>query len=190
MHIFKEMVKNFNNFIKKHIILFSAIIMILFYIMIVFIIYKIRKNNLASWEAISALGEWASILIAVLIPIAAVYLEKQIEKNNKDVNNKKEEIKDSNLALYDELSDLKKQIHILTQNKENFDKDENLKYEIYKYICISMITTTKNIMEKFKLTFEEAHNILCELSRVDEIIKPAYIDDDPDNENCNWVKVK
>lgn len=190
MDSFKEMAKNFNNFIKKHIILFSVIIMFLFYIIIVFIIYEIRKNNLASWEAISALGEWASILIAILIPIAAIYLEKQIEKNNKDVNNKKEEIKDSNLALYDELSNLKKQINLLTQKKENLDKDENLKNEIYKYICISMITTTKNIMEKFKLTFEKAHNILLELSRVDGIIKPAYINDDPDNENCNWKKVK
>lgn len=139
--------------------------MILFYGIIVFDIYEISKNNLVSWDAISALGEWVSILIS----IAAVHLEKQIEKINKDVNSKKEK-KDSNLVLYDKLSSLKKQIKFLTQNRENLEKDKNLKLEIYKYICISMITTTKNIMEKFKLSFEETHNMLLELSRVDGII--------------------
>ena len=77
--------------IKKHIILLTAILMLLIYIGIIIIIYVIRQKNWASWEAINALGEWANILIAILIPIAAIYLEKRLEKNDKEVEEKKEE---------------------------------------------------------------------------------------------------
>ena len=71
--------------IKKHIILLTAILMLLIYIGIIITIYVFRKKNWISWEAINVLVELANIFIAILIPIAAVYVEKSLEKNNKEV---------------------------------------------------------------------------------------------------------
>lgn len=167
--------------IRKHIIISMAVLICVTYIIIVLVIFLIRKYNLASWDAISALGEWAGIIVAILIPIAAIYLEKQLEKN-------KTEIKDSNVSLYDEITSLKNQISEIKNSNIQNSSNENLKIEIYKFICISMIATTKEIMDKFNLDFNTARDILLELSRVDGVIKPAYISDNPDDIECNWSK--
>ena len=175
--------KQISNFINKHVILSTAIILIITYILIIVSIKLIRYYDLASWDAISALGEWAGILIAILIPIAAVYLEKQLEKN-------KTEIKYSNISLYDEITSLKKQLNEFKKNDKKENYQVNLKQEIYKFICISMVATTEEIMNKFDIEFNVARDILLELSRVDGVIRPAYIGDDPENIKCNWSKMK
>ena len=173
--------KQISNFINKHIILCTSIILLITYIIFIGIIFVIRYFDLASWDAISALGEWAGILIAILIPIAAVYLEKQLEKN-------KTEIKYSNISLYDEVTSLKNQLNEIKNNNKQEDYQNNLKQEIYKFICISMVTTTKEIMNRFDIEFKVAKDILLELSRVDDVIRPAYIGDNPEDINCNWSK--
>ena len=170
--------KKLREVILRHIIISMVVLICIVYIIIVVAIFLIRKFNLASWDAISALGEWAGIIVAILIPIAAIYLEKQLEKN-------KSEIKDSNISLYDEIAELKCQINEI---KNNSIQDDNVKLEIYKFICISMVTTTKEVMEKFNLDFNKAKEILLELSRVDGVIRPAYISDNPDDIDCNWSK--
>ena len=167
--------------INKNVIVFTIIILIITYIFIIISIKLIRYYNLASWDAISALGEWAGILIAILIPIAAVYLEKQLEKN-------KTEIKYSNVSLYDEITSLRKQLNEIKNNNKQENYQVNLKQEIYKFICISMVTTTEEIMNKFNIEFNVAKDILLELSRVDGVIRPAYIGDNPEDINCNWSK--
>ena len=175
--------KQISDFVNKHIILSTSIILLITYIIFIIIIFVIRYFDLAGWDAISALGEWAGIFIAILIPIAAVYLEKQLEKNKTD-------IKDSNISLYDEVTSLKKQLNEMKNNNNNRQEDyqNNLKQEIYKFICISIVTTTKEIMNRFDIEFKVAKDILLELSRVDDVIKPAYIADDPGDINCNWSK--
>ena len=181
--------------IKKHIILLTAILMLLIYIGIIIIIYVIRQKNWASWEAINALGEWANILIAILIPIAAIYLEKRLEKNDKEVEEKKEEIKNSNISMFDEIHNLKNEIKELKENKNVVTPISNdeiddiiLKDDIYDFICISMKATTKEIMDKFKIDFSKAKSILLELSRIDGKIKIAYVDENEEDENCKWKK--
>lgn len=173
--------KQIKNFINEHVILCTAVILLITYIIIIGIIYIIRYFNLASWDSISALGEWAGILIAILIPIAAVYLEKQLEKN-------KNEIKYSNVSLYDEITSLREQLNEIKNNTKQENYQVNLKQEIYKFICISMVTTTEEIMNKFNIEFNVAKDILLELSRVDGVIRPAYIGDNPEDINCNWSK--
>ena len=173
--------KQISDFVNKHIILSTSIVLLITYIIFIGIILVIRYFDLASWDAISALGEWAGIFIAILIPIAAVYLEKQLEKNKTD-------IKDSNISLYDEVTSLKNQLNEMNNNNKQEDYQNNLKQEIYKFICISIVTTTKEIMNRFDIEFKVAKDILLELSRVDDVIRPAYIADDPEDINCNWSK--
>lgn len=180
-------------FAKDHIILTMFLTLVISLILIVLIIFLLRRYNMASWDAISSVGEWASILVAVLIPIAVIYIEKQVEKNTNEVEEKKNEIKISNTTLYDEINILKQEINSLkfsTKTDRIPIKEVNLKEEIYKFICISMITTTKDIMNKFDIDLDQTKSILLELSRVDNLIKPAFIVDDPDNENCHWQKKK
>ena len=43
-------------------------------------------------------------------------------------------------------------------------------------------------MNKFDLEFNIAKDILLELSRVNGVIRPAYIGDNPEDINCNWSK--
>lgn len=187
--------KKIKEIIKNHVIISRAFIVLLIYIMIVIVIYVFRKNNWASWDAINALGEWAGILVAILIPIAAVYLEKQLEKNKDEIEQKKGEIKDSNVSIFDEIQKMKKDIDNIKNNQNNIQPISNseidkimLKDDIYKYICISMGTTTKEIMNKFNIEFENAKDILLELYRVEEKISVVYLSDDPNNENCHWIK--
>ncbi|CUN16766.1 hypothetical protein [Turicibacter sanguinis] len=49
----------------------------------------------ASWSAISALGQWASVLIGIIIPIILIYIQYQLDKN-------KEVIGEANRDLYAE----------------------------------------------------------------------------------------
>lgn len=180
---------------RKHYIISGVVIMLLIYIMIVIVIYAFRKNNWASWDAINALGQWAGILVAVLIPITAVYLEKQLEKNKNEIEQKKGEIKNSNVSIFDEIQKIKKDIDNIKNNQNNIQPISNseidkimLKDDIYKYICISMGATTKEIMNKFDIEFKNAKDILLELSRVEEKISVAYLSDNPNDENCHWIK--
>lgn len=125
----------------------------------------------------------------------AVYLEKQLGEQ-------KQEIKYSNVSLYNEVVRLQKEIENLKNNqdnieaitKEDIDKifaninEDSLKEEIYKFICISMRVTTKEIMQKFSISFEKAKDILFELYSKEQKISVAYIDEDPNDENCTWRK--
>ncbi|HAE61485.1 MAG TPA: hypothetical protein DCG38_04025 [Eubacteriaceae bacterium] len=49
----------------------------------------------SSWEAVSAIGQWAGVLVGFLIPIAAVYLQSKLDESKKDIG-------ESNTALLDE----------------------------------------------------------------------------------------
>ncbi len=180
-------------FAKNHIILTMFLTLVISLILIILIILLLRKYDIVSWNAISSVGEWASILVAVLIPIGVIYIEKQVEKNTNEVEEKKNEIKISNTTLYDEIKGLKQEVNNLkgyAKTDKVSIKKINLKEEIYKFICISMIATTKDIMNKFDISLEQSKSILLELSRVDNLIKPAFIVDNPDNEDCHWQKKK
>ena len=51
-----------------------------------------------------------------------------------------------------------------------------------------MRVTTKEIMQKFSISFEKAKDILFELYSKEQKISVAYIDEDPNDENCTWRK--
>lgn len=62
--------------------------------------------------------------------------------------------------------------------------------EIYKYICMNYATTTKEIANNFNISIEETKDMLMELYKVNEIIRPASIDQIPEDDDCQWSKVR
>lgn len=178
--------------IIKNYIIFSTILILSITLLIeIGSIFLLRHYNIVSWQAISSVGEWASILVAVLIPISVIYLEKQVEKNTNEVENKKNQVKNSNETLFDEIKKLKLEISDLktsTEWQEIKQETIDINQEVYKYVCIAMIVTTKEIMEKFNLSFDRTKEILLKLSRVDNLIKTAFISDNPNSEECHWQK--
>lgn len=60
--------------------------------------------------------------------------------------------------------------------------------DIYKYICINDIVTTREISENFNISIDEAKEILIELFKVNRAIRPAHLAFNPEDENCQWSK--
>lgn len=60
--------------------------------------------------------------------------------------------------------------------------------DIYKFVCINDIVTTKNVADKFNLPIQDAKEMLIELFKVNGLIKVAHLNCNPDDENCQWVK--
>ena len=60
--------------------------------------------------------------------------------------------------------------------------------DIYKYICINDIVTTREILENFNISIDEAKEILIELFKVNRAIRPAHLACNPEDENCQWSK--
>lgn len=110
-----------------------------------------------SWNAISAIGQWAGVLVGFLIPIAAVYLQSKLDKSKKDIG-------ESNIALFKEFESFKKEYedklkHLSSHfdgqgnsviNGEGFEghkeerrSKEELKNEAHKFINISMLLRPK-----------------------------------------------
>lgn len=51
-------------------------------------------------------------------------------------------------------------------------------------------TTTKEIANNFYISIEETKDMLMELYKVNEIIRPASIDQIPEDDDCQWSKVR
>lgn len=60
--------------------------------------------------------------------------------------------------------------------------------DIYKYICINDIVTTREISENFNISIDEAKEILIELFKVNRAIRPAHLACNSEDENCQWSK--
>lgn len=60
--------------------------------------------------------------------------------------------------------------------------------DIYKYICINDIVTTREISENFNISIDEAKEILIELFKVNRAIRPAHLACNPEDKNCQWSK--
>ena len=67
--------------------------------------------------------------------------------------------------------------------KKNFNYEET-----YEYICLNYATTTKQIAEELNYDLNNLKNALKRMWKVNEIIKPAFITDDPSDDECHWIK--
>ena len=61
-------------------------------------------------------------------------------------------------------------------------------HDVYKYICLNYGSTTKQISEYFSIPIDEMKDILLELFRVENIIRPATMVCIPDEDECQWTR--
>ena len=156
----------------------------------------------ASWDAISAIGQWAGVLVGFLIPIAAVYLQSKLEKSKKDIG-------ESNVALLEEFELFKNEYEsklkrlsshfddqgnsvidggTFKEQKKKKQSREDLKNEAHKFVNISMVTNTKRVAEHLGITLEEAFDILEELLRHDGVISAGGMVTKDNISNIVWTK--
>lgn len=177
-------------------------------LIIIWILYKVGFRLTygpeleASWDAISAIGQWAGVVVGFSIPIAVVYLQSKLDKS-------KEDIGESNTALLKEFESFKneyedklKQISSHFDNHGNFVIDggtfeehtkekrsrQDLKNEAHKFVNISMVTKTNRVAEHLDVTPEEAFDILEELLRHDGLISAGGIVRKENMDTMIWTK--
>lgn len=151
-----------------------------------------------NWESVGAIGQWAVAIVGVLIPIAAVYVQYELNKN-------KREIGEANSELYNELSKYAEKLKILTKlvnergdivvdggdfNKSDDENQtkENLKNKALKFINISMITNTKRVAEHLGISDVEAFDILKEMVLDDKSISCGGQLDEKRLDYIVWTK--
>lgn len=200
MKTFKALIKKIFKSVTFVVIAVEAIIIALLYICGFRITYGPELE--ASWDAISAIGQWAGVLVGFLIPIAAVYLQSKLDKSKKDIG-------ESNIALLEEFELFKNEYEgklkwlsnhfdgqgnfIIDGGKfEDHKKEkrsrEDLKNEAHKFVNISMVTKTKRVAEHLGVTPDEAFDILEELLRHDGLISAGGIVRKENIDTMVWTK--
>lgn len=163
--------------LKAHPFIFFLGIEICFVVILFLFGFRITYNPELdnNWEAIAACGTW---FCGCIVPIAVIFIERRMRNNE-------EKISSSNLAMLEELNNYKYRSNMNIETTKEVTKDD-----IYRYICISMTTSTKEIIEHFKGNKEEIIEYLKQLFFIEKKIKRLSLEDDPQNhiENCNWRK--
>lgn len=127
-----------------------------------------------NWEAIGAIGQCAGVIVALLIPIAVIYIQNKLEKNKKEIG-------EANSELYNELNRYIEKIKVLS---ELVDEEGNIvidggsfsdqlpdyKEKALKFINISMVSNTKRVAEHLGISEEATYDILEEMVRHDRSI--------------------
>jgi len=179
--------KKFVNFGFKAKI-FSLIICVAIFVFLYVYGFRITYNPKleTSWNAIGAIGQWASAVVGILIPIAVVYIQSILDQN-------KREIGKSNSELYSEFTKFKSEyldkIKILSSlinedekpsielgvliDAAKYGYEYTLKERVIKFINISMAAHTKQIAKYINVTEAEAFDLLEEMVMKDESISCA-----------------
>ncbi len=151
------------------------------------------------WEAISAVGQWANAVVAIIIPIVVAVIThiftKRIEENKRDIGQ-------SNADTITEVESIKKEIeaiknsiisqttaphmpiHELTQ-EQLWEKN---KMKALKYVNISMFAKTEAVAKHLGIDKEEAFDLLVELLRHDRAISCGGQVDKNNMDNIIWLK--
>lgn len=140
-----------------------------------------------SWDAISAVAAWISAFAGVAIPIVAVVFQHKLDSNKND-------IKGSNLALYNKLEKIEKELEqyrdskitALPSDAVKTTKD-TLKNRIVQYIGVAMGATTKDIANHFGIPTDMTITLLHEL-RNSRLIGTKYLREDINSEDCHWKR--
>lgn len=175
-------------------ILFSEAVLLLFLHVIGFRITYDPKLE-TSWAAVGAVGQWASALVGLLIPFAAIYLQANLDKNKRDIG-------EANSELYNEFKNFKseyiekiKTLSKLVNEKGdividggNFDEESDLKERALKFINISMVTNTKRVADHLSISDDKAFSLLEEMVRHDESISCGGLLTRENMNNLVWTK--
>lgn len=80
----------------------------------------------------------------------------------------------------------------LSQKKKTFNEKvvtNEINYtNIFNYICLNDCPTTKQICNEFNYDLNTLKKALKELWKIYLRIKPAFVTDDPDNNDCHWIR--
>ena len=155
------------------------------------IVYAPELTN--DWEAIGAIGTWVCGLV---VPFALIIFERKLSASEKRVSS-------SNLATLEELNEFKKKYEPLLKafSEETVILDGGnvsdytaipSQHDIYRFICISMIVSSKDIAEHFGVEVEALRDRIEDMWAVQELISPSTLSDDPNRDfaNCHWQKSK
>lgn len=168
--------KILSTIVKKPLILVlitEAIIAVTLYCLGFRITYN--PNLINNWDAISACGTW---FCGIVIPIAVVFIQHQITKNESNVNI-------ANTALLQEIEKIKNQVPETDVKKKAISEED-----IYRFICIKIFTTTEQIAEHFETDVESVRPYLEEMYFVKRIIRTYSLEDDPRRNiaKCSWTR--
>ena len=155
------------------------------------IVYAPELAN--DWDAIEAIGTWVCGLV---VPFALIIFERKLSASEKRVSS-------SNLATLEELNEFKKKYEPLlkafSEETVILDGGNASDYtaipsqnEIYRFICISMIVSSKDIAAHFGVEVESLRDRIEDMWVVQGLISPSTFSDDPvrDFANCQWQKSK
>lgn len=181
---------------KKYLLLFLYILLSVYLIMVILI-----SLNIVSWEILNTFAQWTLVVIGFFIPLLAIVFQ---EKLNKD----KEDIKSANLSLLREINNTKslitgldtglekemkisaslRKIDSLDLSQEKEEEEVDLKAEIYNFIDIAMMASTKEIADHFRMPMVKTEKLLSELALGDEKITTNVIKElSQPTEKTVWV---
>lgn len=185
------------------IIIVSELLLLLIFHMMGFKIRIIYGPELkANWDAINAIGQWCGVIVGLLIPIAAVYLQDQLDKSKKDIGESNaallEEVKKFKIEYEEKLKSILDNVDekgniildggsVGDDNKQKYSIEE-LKKEAYKFVNVSMVTRTKRVAEYLDISPDKAFDILEELLRNDELISAGGIITKDNIDTIVWTK--
>lgn len=173
----------------------TIIVIAVCFILVPYLIgYKIVYLSEVSYdfEAIMAFGQWVGILIPILLVFLSAYVTKKF-------NDSKNEVANSNVATIEYIDEVKKEIDkkingVFQQSSTVEDSEEQklekLKRKVFKFVSISMVTSTKAVASHLNVTKEEAFNILEELLLVDGLISCGGSARKENMDNVVWTKKK
>lgn len=155
------------------------------------IVYAPELAN--DWDAIEAIGTWVCGLV---VPFALIIFERKLSASEKRVSS-------SNLATLEELNEFKKKYEPLLKafseetvildgcNVSDYTAIPS-QNEIYRFICISMVVSSKDIAAHFGVEVESLRDQIENMWGVQGLISPSTFSDDPvrDFANCQWQKSK
>ncbi len=130
------------------------------------ITYDSQLEN--DWGAIGAMGQWASAVIGIFVPVAIVFIQKKLENNKKEIG-------DSNLLLYEEINKIKEklnQVELPSEDNEEIKRNK-IKLKAQKIIDIGLFVNTKAVSEQIGLSTDETYELLEEMYRHDRSIGAA-----------------
>ena len=166
------------------IMIIVVIIIVVLYALGFRITYAPELDN--NWDAIGSMGEWAGALVGVLIPIAAIYVQYELEKSKKaigyELEKNKKDIGESNVDLMAEIELLRKLMDV------DKVRSESLKEKVLKFVNISMITKTSDVAKHLGISEEEAFIVLEELLRHDGTISAEGQVRKENMDNIVWTK--
>ena len=153
-----------------------------------------------NWYAIGAVGQWATLIIAILIPIAAVYFEHRLQTSRHDISDANKglliELKEHKIQSEAEIKSLREMISALINLPPTLPAEpkmkpfEELKERALKFINMSITAKTSEVAKHLDAPKEDVWRALQELCQHDGLITRSGPISENDYDRTVWMKKK